>query len=253
MVSVQTPPVVLHVLRVVLEAVLQVIKPLPGSLLRQLSALSVLCLVNKQTRFALGMLVPMPVTIDGLVYDAAVGDVVTQSVQVGLFVGCLLVEVGTATEPKVVLGSKPGQGKLIRVGRVNSRDQLVQEVLLVNLWVVDDFGDQTVLVLGAAQVHVSIVCIEDIRDSLRHLVVLLPLGRRLLNWLRHKQIMLNADRLAFHHWLWGVENFCLDVNRAGLHLFRHKALVKALAERAQRDLRNVNVDVVDLAHDRLVL
>ena len=82
---------------------LQVVEALSSPLLRELAALSVLGLVHEKARLAcFGVLVAVSASVDGVVDDATVWQVITQGVHVRLVICGLLVEVGALTEALVL-------------------------------------------------------------------------------------------------------------------------------------------------------
>ena len=183
---------------------------------------------------------------------------ITQSVHVCLFICGLLVKVTT------YLILVPISWKLCKVLRILGADtwhKLVEEVLFVNLWVIDDLADKTFLVFRIAEVHVSVVNIKHIRDSLLVFLneIFLFMSCRYYSWRflllrRYLEVTLDADWLRFHQWWLRLLNWlCLDIYRRGLDLLRHKSLIETLAEWTHWDLLDINVDILNLSHNRLVL
>jgi hypothetical protein len=53
--------------------------------------------------------------------------------------------------------------ELVWVLGLDTANQLAEELMFIaNIWIINDLGEQVILVLGAAQIHVGIVGIKNV-------------------------------------------------------------------------------------------
>ena len=135
--------------------------------------------------------------------------------------------------------------KFLRVLGLNSADQFAQELVLIsNIWIIDDLVEKVILILGATQIQVCVICVKRISGCLAVLGIHFLLGF---------QIFLNAHALRLHRWDHRLlDGIGLNGHATRLYLFRNQSLVKAFAQGAYGYLSNIDVHIIELPDHGLV-
>ena len=139
--------------------------------------------------------------------------------------------------------------KFFWILRLHSWNQFVQKLCLVlDFGIINDFGDQVLLVVGTGEILVSILIVKQVWNIL---IFDFLLRGQIINF----QIVLNTDALTLHKLrqllllFFSLAMLC----RVFYHLFGQESLIKALAQGWEIDLGDVDVDVLYFSDDGLEL